>query len=88
MSIKYKDKEFVLVEKKNINELDSSNINYIDLKDKQYYVVTQGRRSKRFNNEEVREIKKDLDNGMSLRKCAKKWNCSKTVIGNIKQNTY
>ncbi|EOY7134175.1 helix-turn-helix domain containing protein [Clostridioides difficile] len=88
MSIKYKDKEFVLVEKKNINELDSSNINYIDLKDKQYYVVTQGRRSKRFNNEEVREIKKDLDNGMSLRKCAEKWNCSKTVIGNIKQNTY
>ncbi|HFL2571640.1 hypothetical protein CDIF100009_03995 (plasmid) [Clostridioides difficile] len=88
MSIKYKDKEFVLVEKKNINELDSSNINYIDLKDKQYYVVTQGRRNKRFNNEEVREIKKDLDNGMSLRKCAEKWNCSKTVIGNIKQNTY
>lgn len=88
MSIKYKDKEFVLVEKKNINELDSSNINYIDLKDKQYYVVTQGRRSKRFKDEEVREIKKDLDNGMSLRKCAEKWNCSKTVIGNIKQNTY
>ncbi|EML6501725.1 TPA: helix-turn-helix domain containing protein [Clostridioides difficile] len=88
MSIKYKDKEFVLVEKKNINELDSSNINYIDLKDKQYYVVTQGRRSKRFNNEDVSEIKKDLDNGMSLRKCAEKWNCSTRTIQDIKQNKY
>lgn len=45
MSIKYKDKEFVLVEKKNINELDNSNIKYIDLKDKQYYVVTQGKKT-------------------------------------------
>lgn len=34
MSFKYKDKEFVFVEKKNINELDNFNINYIDLKDK------------------------------------------------------
>ncbi|HBF7477439.1 TPA: helix-turn-helix domain containing protein [Clostridioides difficile] len=88
MSIKYKDKEFVLVEKKNINELDSSNINYIDLKDKQYYVVTQGRRSKRFNNEDVSEIKEDLNNGMSLRKCAEKWNCSTRTIQDIKQNKY
>ncbi|MGO1042212.1 helix-turn-helix domain containing protein [Clostridioides difficile] len=88
MSIKYKDKEFVLVEKKNINELDNSNIKYIDLKDKQYYVVTQGRRSKRFNNENVSEIKKDLDNGMSLRKCAEKWNCSTRTIQDIKQNKY
>ncbi|AKP44816.1 hypothetical protein QES_0236 [Clostridioides difficile CD149] len=88
MSLKYKDKEFVLVEKKNINELDNSNINYIDLKDKQYYVVTQGRRSKRFNNEDVSEIKKDLDNGMSLRKCAEKWNCSTRTIQDIKQNKY
>lgn len=88
MSLKYKDKEFVLVEKKSINELDSSNIKYIDLKDKQYYVVTQGRRSKRFNNEDVSEIKKDLDNGMSLRKCAEKWNCSTRTIQDIKQNKY
>lgn len=88
MSLKYKDKEFVLVEKKNINELDNSNIKYIDLKDKQYYVVTQGRRSKRFNNEDVSEIKKDLDNGMSLRKCAEKWNCSTRTIQDIKQNKY
>ncbi|MCC0698523.1 helix-turn-helix domain containing protein [Clostridioides sp. ZZV15-6383] len=88
MSIKYKDKEFVLVEKKNVNELDNSNIKYIDLKDKQYYVVTQGRRSKRFNNEDVSEIKKDLDIGMSLRKCAEKWNCSTRTIQDIKQNKY
>ncbi|MCC0682521.1 MULTISPECIES: helix-turn-helix domain containing protein [unclassified Clostridioides] len=88
MSIKYKDKEFVLVEKKNVNELDNSNIKYIDLKDKQYYVVTQGRRSKRFNNEDVSEIKKDLNNGMSLRKCAEKWNCSTRTIQDIKQNKY
>ncbi|EMQ1359352.1 helix-turn-helix domain containing protein [Clostridioides difficile] len=88
MSIKYKDKEFVLVEKKNVNELGNSNIKYIDLKDKQYYVVTQGRRSKRFNNEDVSEIKKDLNNGMSLRKCAEKWNCSTRTIQDIKQNKY
>ncbi|EGT4846894.1 MULTISPECIES: hypothetical protein [Clostridioides] len=88
MSIKYKDKEFVLVEKKNINELDNSNIKYIDLKDKQYYVVTQGKKPKRFNLEDIKNIKKDLDNGISLRKCATKWNCSTRTIQDIKNNIY
>ena len=88
MSLKYKDKEFVLVEKKNINELDNSNIKYIDLKDKQYYVVTQGKTHKRFNLEDIKNIKKDLDNGISLRKCATKWNCSTRTIQDIKNNIY
>ncbi|AWH83419.1 TPA: helix-turn-helix domain containing protein [Clostridioides difficile] len=88
MSLKYKDKEFVLVEKKNINELDNSNIKYIDLKDKQYYVVTQGKKPKRFNLEDIKNIKKDLDNGISLRKCATKWNCSTRTIQDIKNNIY
>ena len=88
MSLKYKDKEFVLVEKKNINELDNSNIKYIDLKDKQYYVVTQGKKPKRFNLEDIKNIKKDLDNGISLRKCATKWNCSTRTIQDIKKNIY
>lgn len=88
MSIKYKDKEFVLVEKKDINELDNSNIKYIDLEDKQYYVVTQGKKPKRFNLEDIKNIKKDLDNGISLRKCATKWNCSTRTIQDIKNNIY
>ncbi|EQF14825.1 helix-turn-helix domain containing protein [Clostridioides difficile] len=88
MSLKYKDKEFVLVEKKNINELDNSNIKYIDLKDKQYYVVTQGKKPKRFNLEDIKNIKKDLNNGISLRKCATKWNCSTRTIQDIKNNIY
>ncbi|HEL2881225.1 helix-turn-helix domain containing protein [Clostridioides difficile] len=88
MSLKYKDKEFVLVEKKNINELDNSNIKYIDLRDKQYYVVTQGKKPKRFNLEDIKNIKKDLDNGISLRKCATKWNCSTRTIQDIKNNIY
>ncbi|HFL3644404.1 TPA: helix-turn-helix domain containing protein, partial [Clostridioides difficile] len=60
----------------------------IDLKDKQYYVVTQGKKPKRFNLEDIKNIKKDLDNGISLRKCATKWNCSTRTIQDIKNNIY
>ncbi|HBF7477273.1 TPA: helix-turn-helix domain-containing protein, partial [Clostridioides difficile] len=46
------------------------------------------KKNKKFTNDEVKQIKEDLNNGMSLRKCAEKWNCSKTVISNIKHDTY
>ncbi|MCC0705141.1 helix-turn-helix domain containing protein [Clostridioides sp. ES-S-0049-02] len=87
MSIKYNNEKVFLVSENDKEKLEKAGISFIDL-DENYYVVHQGRKNKRFKDEEVREIKKDLDNGMSLRKCAEKWNCSKTVIGNIKQNTY
>ncbi|MCC0642204.1 MULTISPECIES: helix-turn-helix domain containing protein [unclassified Clostridioides] len=87
MSIKYNDEKVFLVSENDKEKLEKYGINFISL-DGNYYVVHQGRKNKRFTDEEVKEIKKDLDNGMSLRKCAEKWNCGKTVIGNIKQNTY
>ncbi|MCC0642203.1 MULTISPECIES: helix-turn-helix domain containing protein [unclassified Clostridioides] len=88
MSIKYNAKRVVLVDFKNIDKLDNFKIEYIDLEDKQYYVVSQGKRPKKFTDDEVRQIKKDLDDGLSIRKCAEKWNCNTHLIMQIKKDTY
>lgn len=87
MSIKYNDEKVFLVSENDKEKLEKAGINFVSL-DGNYYVVSQGKKPKKFTNKEIREIKKDLDNGMSLRKCAEKWDCSKTVIGNIKHDTY
>ncbi|HBG5345090.1 TPA: helix-turn-helix domain-containing protein [Clostridioides difficile] len=88
MSIKYKDKVVFIVDSSEKEKLDKSGIEYETLEKGNYYVVTQGKKNKKFTNDEVKQIKEDLNNGMSLRKCAEKWNCSKTVISNIKHDTY
>ncbi|EML6501721.1 helix-turn-helix domain containing protein [Clostridioides difficile] len=88
MSIKYNDKKVVLVSFENIDKLNNSEIEYIDLKDKQYYVVSQGKKNKRFTDEEVKKIKNDLDNGLSIRKAEQKYNCSRNTIMKIKKNEY
>lgn len=48
----------------------------------------KAKKPKRFNLEDIKNIKKDLDNGISLRKCATKWNCSTRTIQDIKNNIY
>lgn len=88
MSIKYKDKVVVIVEIEDIDKLNESKIKYETLENGNYYVVQQGRRNKRFNDEQVKQIKKDLDNGLSIRKCAEKWNCNTHLIMQIKKDTY
>ncbi len=88
MSIKYNDERVVLVNFKNIDKLDNSKIEYIDLEDKQYYVVSQGKRNKRFNPEQVKKIKNDLDSGLSIRKAEQKYNCSRNTIMKIKKDDY
>ncbi|HBF2805547.1 TPA: helix-turn-helix domain containing protein [Clostridioides difficile] len=88
MSIKYNDKRVVLVNFENIDKLNNSEIEYIDLEDKQYYVVHQGKKNKRFTDEEVKKIKNDLDNGLSIRKAEQKYNCGRNTIMKIKKNEY
>ncbi|HBF7642636.1 TPA: helix-turn-helix domain containing protein [Clostridioides difficile] len=88
MSIKYNDKRVVLVNFENIDKLNNSEIEYIDLEDKQYYVVHQGKKNKRFTDEEVKKIKEDLDNGLSIRKAEQKYNCGRNTIMKIKKNEY
>lgn len=88
MSIKYKDERVVLVNFKNIDKLNDSKVEYIDLEDKQYYVVSQGKKPKKFTDKEIREIKNDLDSGLSIRKAEQKYNCSRNTIMKIKKNEY
>ncbi|MCC0705142.1 helix-turn-helix domain containing protein [Clostridioides sp. ES-S-0049-02] len=88
MSIKYKDKVVVIVEIEDIDKLNESKIKYETLENGNYYVVQQGRKRKRFNNEQVKQIKEDLDNGLSIRKCAEKWNTDTKLIMRIKNNEY
>lgn len=88
MSIKYNDERVVLVNFKNIDKLNDSKVEYIDLEDKQYYVVSQGKKPKKFTDKEIRAIKKDLDNGMSLKDAEAKYKCSKNTIIKIKRGSY
>ncbi|NJJ36501.1 helix-turn-helix domain containing protein [Clostridioides difficile] len=88
MSIKYNDERVVLVKFENVEKLSEHKIEYVDLEDKQYYVVSQGKRPKKFTDNEVRKIKEDLNNGLSIRKCAEKWNCNTHLIMQIKKDTY
>ncbi len=88
MSIKYNDEIVFIVRSKEKDKLDKAGIEYETLEKGNYYVVTQGKKNKKFTNNEVRQIKEDLNNGMSIRKCAERWNCSTNVIMKVKRNTY
>ncbi|EML6501722.1 helix-turn-helix domain-containing protein [Clostridioides difficile] len=88
MSIKYKDKVVFIVDSSEKEKLDKSGIEYETLEKGNYYVVTQGKKNKKFTNDEVKQIKEDLNNGMSIRKCAERWNCSTNVIMKVKRNNY
>ncbi|AKP44812.1 hypothetical protein QES_0240 [Clostridioides difficile CD149] len=87
MSIKYNNEKVFLVSENDKEKLEKAGINFVSL-DGNYYVVSQGKKPKKFTDNEIREIKNDLDNGLSIRKCAERWDCSTNVIMKIKQNTY
>ncbi|MGO1042209.1 helix-turn-helix domain containing protein [Clostridioides difficile] len=88
MSIKYKDKVVFIVDSSKKEKLDKAGIEYETLENENYYVVQQGRRNKRFNDEQVKKIKNDLDNGLSIRKAEQKYNCGRNTIMKIKKNEY
>ncbi|MCC0642205.1 MULTISPECIES: helix-turn-helix domain containing protein [unclassified Clostridioides] len=88
MSIKYNDKRVVLVDFEDVDKLNDSKVRYIDLEDKQYYVVSQGKRPKKFTDADIKSIKEDLDNGMSLKEAETKYRCSKNTIIKIKRKNY
>ncbi|MCC0731316.1 MULTISPECIES: helix-turn-helix domain containing protein [unclassified Clostridioides] len=87
MSIKYNDKRVFLVSENDKEKLEKAGINFVSL-DGNYYVVSQGKKPKKFTDNEIREIKKDLDSGMSLKDAEKKYRCSKNTIIKIKRGNY
>lgn len=78
---------FVFVETSYINQLRKYNIPFKELTGENYYIVKRGKKPKKFNEEQQESIREDLKN-LSIRKVAKKYNCSPTIISQIKNNTY
>ncbi|NJJ36500.1 transposase family protein [Clostridioides difficile] len=87
MSIKYKDKVVVIVEIEDIDKLNESKIKYETLENGNYYVVQQGRRNKRFNDEMQKQIREELENS-TIRAIAKKYKTSTGIIQSIKDFKY
>ena len=81
------NKFVVLVEQKYIHELEKNNIPYKVFTD-EFYIVKRGRKPKKFNNKQVEYIKKELNNGLSIRKAAEKYKCSSRTIQQIKNDKY
>lgn len=78
---------FILVDKKYLNELQKNNIEPLTFPEG-FFIVKQGKKNKKFNEEQQKKIREELQNGLSIRKCANKYNCSTRTIQNIKQNKY
>ncbi len=87
MSIKYKDKVVFIVDSSEKEKLDKSGIAYEALENENYYVVQQGRKSKRFDNEMQNQIRKELENS-TIRAIAKKYKTSTGIIQSIKDFKY
>lgn len=77
----------VIVRVEHIKDLEKHNIPYSKLNE-DFYLVTRGKKKKKFSHDQVNTIKKDLDNGLSIRKCANKYKCSTRTIQNIKAKKY
>ncbi|MDU1540809.1 MAG: helix-turn-helix domain containing protein [Paeniclostridium sordellii] len=82
--------DFVLVKKSNIDKLDKLEIERYTLTDDNdtFYIVKQGRKPKKFNEQQVQQIKQDLENGLSIRKAADKHKTSTRLIQLIKNSKY
>lgn len=86
-TVKDLNKHMVLVSVEHIEQLDKYKIPYlVCLND--LYICHRGRKRKKFNQEQVKVIKNDLDKGLSIRKCAIKYQCSTKLIQNIKKDRY
>lgn len=79
---------FVFVDKEQISILDKNNIEYFTFTSDNYFIVKRGRRKKRFNQEQQKEIFEDLEQGLSIRKCAEKYKCCTKIIQQIKKGIY
>lgn len=83
------NKYLVVVEVEYIEALKSNNIPFRCFYDHEnFYLCRQGRKKKKFNDEQIQAILKDIENGLSIRKCATKYKCSTKTIQNIKLNRY
>lgn len=86
-TVKDLNKHMVLVSVKHLDKLNEFGIPYLyclnDL-----YICRRGKKHKKFNQAQVNVIKKDLDKGLSIRKCAIKYQCSTKLIQNIKKDRY
>lgn len=78
----------VFVENKYIKQLEQAKIPYKQFTSKDYYLVRRGKKPKKFNCKQIEYIKRDLQNGLSIRKAADKYKCSSRTIQQIKNNTY
>lgn len=85
--IKELNKHIVIVDISYINKLEEANIPYSQFQE-DLYICARGKKKKKFNEEQVKVIKKDLDNGLSIRKCATKYQCSTKLIQSIKSDKY
>ncbi|CEK33595.1 hypothetical protein UMC2_08451 [[Clostridium] sordellii] len=84
-------KDFVLVKKSDIDKLNKLEIERYTLEDdnETFYIVKRGKKSKKFNEQQIQQIKKDLiENKISIRKASEKYKCSPTIILQIKKNNY
>lgn len=82
------NKHFVLVKKEDIPLLDQVKVVHHTFTSNDYFIVKRGRRKKRFNTEQQKEIFNDLEQGLSIRKCATKYKCSTKTIQEIKKGLY
>ncbi|MGV3027096.1 helix-turn-helix domain-containing protein [Clostridium thermobutyricum] len=86
------DKYVVLVDRKYMNELDKYNIPYNGFSEnfKKCFIVRDGRgmRKKRFNENDIKEIKDKYVNGSSYRNLAREYDCSTRTIYEILKDKY
>lgn len=81
------NKHIVIVDVKYIDRLKECGIPFSQFQEG-YYIVKQGKKPKKFNEEQVQQIKQDLDDGLSIRKAANKHKCSTRTIQDMIKNIY
>lgn len=78
----------VMVDIQYINKLIEAKIPFTTFGE-DYYICKRGKKQKKFDTEQVQQIKKDLlENKISIRKASEKYKCSTKTIQQIKNNTY
>lgn len=82
-------KRKVLVDITNIEKLNKYGIKYYTFSDEMRTTkfIRQGKKPKRFNDEDIKIILEDLKT-MSIRNVARKYNCSTSTIQYIKKGVY
>ncbi|WP_170075942.1 helix-turn-helix domain containing protein [Paraclostridium dentum] len=81
------NKHIVIVDIAYVEKLKEANIPFSQFDD-DFYLVKRGKKKKRFNKEQVQQIKRDLNEGISIRAAATKYNTSTRTIQDIKIDKY